>query len=137
MIDTNRCLTQHPNIYKVQLAYPLTPFTNPTDLLPSTPCQQPTRPLPYRPLSRLIQEQDRQSKRSRQKEMLGRNLTRCKHFLQLRDVEPEDSHHKREGDSGEEVQVLRGFVEGGWVLEDAEAAGADSHQAEPLPEVWC
>ena len=56
--------------------------------------------------------------------MLSRNLARVQRILQGRDIEPEDGHHKREGNGGEDVEILGGFVEGGWVLEDAETTGA-------------
>lgn len=65
--------------------------------------------------------------------MLGRNARSSQHTLQLRDVKPEDGHAKSERDGGEEQQVLSALVEGRWMLEDAQAAGAEGHEAEPLP----
>lgn len=59
--------------------------------------------------------------------MLGRYLARIQRILQCRDIKPENRHHKREGDGGEEVQVLGCAVEGWWVLENRETAGADGH----------
>jgi len=59
--------------------------------------------------------------------MLSRNSTRTQYILQLWYVEPEDGHAESKGDRGEEIEVLRGFVEGGRVLEDGEAAGAEGH----------
>ena len=65
--------------------------------------------------------------------MLHRYITRAQHVLQTRGIVEDEDDDKGKQDSGEEVQVLRGFVEGGGVLEDAEMAGAGGHEVEPLP----
>lgn len=65
--------------------------------------------------------------------MLGRDARGGQDGLQLRDVQPEDSHAEREHDRGEQQQVLSPFIEGRRMLEDAQATGAEGHQAEPLP----
>ena len=65
--------------------------------------------------------------------MLGWNLSRAQNTLQIRDVEPENCHYKGEGDGGEEVKVLCGFIECWGVLEDRETARTDGHEVEPLP----
>ncbi len=59
--------------------------------------------------------------------MLSGDATRTQYILQLRDIEPEYRHAERERDSWEEVEILRGFVEGGWVLEDGKSARAHTH----------
>jgi hypothetical protein len=64
--------------------------------------------------------------------VFDRNVAGRERLLQFWDVEPEESHSQREEDSWEQVEVLRGLVEGWRVLEDAEAAGAEGHQGEPL-----
>ena len=65
--------------------------------------------------------------------MLSRHPRSRQHSLQLRNVKPEDGHAKRKDDRGEQQQILSLFVEGRWMLEDAQAAGAEGHEAEPLP----
>lgn len=67
--------------------------------------------------------------------MLGRHAGGRERFLKLRDVEPEYGHAEREGDGGEEIQVLRLLVEDGWVLEDTQPSGAHRQQDEPLPVI--
>lgn len=52
------------------------------------------------------------------------------------DIEEEDCDEQREDDGGKEVEVLRGFVEGGRMLKDGQAAGMDGHEIEPLPVHW-
>jgi hypothetical protein len=59
--------------------------------------------------------------------MLSRDSTRTKYTLQLRNVEPKDSHDKSKSNGWEEVEVLGGFVECGWVLEDGESASTETH----------
>src|SRR5277367_3824485 len=95
--------------------------------LPRTNRQPTPRPPPHTRLSPLIQRQNGQPKRRRQEEMLRGNIRRLQHALQLRDVEPEDGHGEREEDGGEEEEVVGSFVEGWWVGEDAETAGAHGH----------
>lgn len=65
--------------------------------------------------------------------MLRGDTGGVEHDLQLRDVEPEDSDAKGEGDGREETEVLRLLVEGGWVAKDRQAACSDGHEVEPLP----
>ena len=64
--------------------------------------------------------------------MLRRDAGGVERGLQLRDIQPEDSHDEREEHSGEQVPVLRKVIEERRVLEDAETAGAERHQGEPL-----
>lgn len=59
--------------------------------------------------------------------MLSRDAIRPKHVLQLWNIQPEDSHDESKSDGREEVQVLGSLVEGWWVLEDREAACAETH----------
>jgi hypothetical protein len=75
-------------------------------------------PPPNSPLPCLIQKSvprpNAASKRNAQPD-----ATRAQNTLQLRDMEPENSADERELDGGEELEVLRRFVEGWWVLKDA------------------
>ena len=64
--------------------------------------------------------------------MLCRDASSIERALQLRDIQPEDSHDEREEHSRKQVPVLREVVEEWWVLKDAETAGAEGHQREPL-----
>lgn len=64
--------------------------------------------------------------------MLCRNTASIKGRLQLRYIQPEESHDEREEHCREQVPVLREFVEERWVLEDAETACAERQQREPL-----
>lgn len=50
--------------------------------------------------------------------MFHRNPTSTQGLLELWNVEPENRHDEREYDGGEDVEILRGFVEAGWMLED-------------------
>jgi hypothetical protein len=90
------------------------------------------RPAANSGLPALIQHQNTQAKGNRQKEILDRHLAGGQRGLQLRHVQPENGDAEGEGDGGEQPQVLRGLVEGGRVLEDAQAARAHGHQREPL-----
>lgn len=57
--------------------------------------------------------------------MLRGNSGSGQHGLQLRDVKPEDGRAECESDGGEQQQGLGLLVEGRWVLENAQAAGAE------------
>jgi hypothetical protein len=63
--------------------------------------------------------------------MFSRYLARIQRILQGGDIKPENGHQERENNGREEVEILCGFIEGWWVLEDGEAAGAEGHQVEP------
>ena len=65
--------------------------------------------------------------------MFSRHSRRRQDSLELRDIQPEDSHAQCESDGGEEEEILCLLVEGGWMLENGEAAGADCEEGEPLP----
>lgn len=67
--------------------------------------------------------------------MVGRHSGGAQHCLQLRNVQPEDGHRKGEYDGRDEIEVLRGFARDRRVLEDAETAGPDGEQGEPLAVV--
>ena len=53
--------------------------------------------------------------------------------MQTGGVIKHENDDEGEKDGGEEVEVLRGFVEGRGVLKDTEMAGAGRHEVEPLP----
>ena len=68
--------------------------------------------------------------------MLDGNTAGAEDALQAGRVEEDEDDDEGEEDGGEEVEVLRGLVEGGRVLEDAEVAGARGEEVEPLPGGW-
>lgn len=65
--------------------------------------------------------------------MLHRDACGVQDILQRWNIQPEDSHAECKQDSRKEKQILRAFVEGGWMIEYRPTAGADGHQIEPLP----
>ena len=86
--------------------------------LPGTPGDPTMRPPPYSCFPQLVQAQYAKAKCSRQEEVLDRHSRRVEDALKLRDVQPEDGHAERKGDSGEQEKILRAFVECRWMLKD-------------------
>ncbi len=68
--------------------------------------------------------------------MLSRDSPRAQYILQLRDIEPKNSHDESERDGREEIEVLCRFVESWWVMEDAKTARPHGREVEPSPFGW-
>jgi hypothetical protein len=64
--------------------------------------------------------------------MLCRDIAHTQCLLQFRYIQPDDCHHQGECNCREQIQVLSSFVECRRVLENAEPASTQRHQAEPL-----
>lgn len=107
-------------------------YPNPTASLPSTSSQNTIWPLPDAIFPPLIQQQNTQSKRARQKVILHRDLRRRQHALKLGHIQPEEDHHEREGHRREQEPIPRLLLEQRRMLEDAESARAHREQVKPL-----
>jgi hypothetical protein len=59
--------------------------------------------------------------------VLNGNVSGAEYPLQSGNIAEDEDDDEGEEDGGEEVEVLGGFVESGWVLEYAEMTGSGCH----------
>jgi hypothetical protein len=91
------------------------------------------RPCPNTVLSRLIKQEQAETKRGGEEPVLDGNLARIDGVLQRGDVAEDEDNDNGEQHGGENEPVLRVLVEERRLLEDAEAARARCEEVEELP----
>lgn len=99
--------------------------------LPRHLSNQSLRVLPTPPLPNLVCKQQPHAERNRKEEVLHRDLTRVDRGSKTRNIQEYKDDDQREQNSWEESEVLSGFVEDWWLLEDREAASTGREQVEP------
>ena len=106
----------------------------PPGVLPRYLGKQSLGPFSDRPFPRFVHEQNPQTECHGKEKIFHRHARRVHRVLERLDVEKEAGNDQSKEYGGKKIQVLRGLVEGGRLLEDTQTTCPDSHQSEPLPD---